>query len=90
MSIGNKNNAKKIKKHNTISKKRTNAKSKSNSNYNSKITTKINSKPESDDLIYGYVNVDKGIAVIYEDGIPHFYKVSKEFIYKYLLTDQDL
>lgn len=83
ISIGNKNKPQKKQKHNAISKKRSNSKSKS------KVATKRNSKLESSEYIYGYVNVDKGIIVIYEDGIPYFYKVSKEFIYNYLLTNQD-
>jgi len=82
MAIGNKNKLQKIKKGKTISGNRKNT--------NSKAATQRNSKLNYADLIYGYVNVDKGIAIIYENGIPHVYKVSKEFIYKYLLTKQHL
>jgi len=82
MAIGNKNKLKIIKKGKTIPRNRKNT--------NSKAATQRNLKLNYDDLIYGYVNVDKGIAIIYENGIPHVYKVSKEFIYKYLLTRQDL
>jgi hypothetical protein len=82
IAIGNKNKLKIIKKGETIPRNRKNT--------NSKAATQRNSKLNYDDLIYGYVNVDKGIAIIYENGIPHVYKVSKEFIYKYLLTKQHL
>ena len=84
MSIGNKNKPQKMKKGKSSSGKQTNTKSNSNA------ATKRNSKLKYTNLVYGYVNVDKEIAIIYENGIPHFYKVSKEFINKYLLTNQDL
>ena len=70
--IGNKNKIQKIKKIKKI--KNTNFKIKTNRGY----------KLNSNDFIYGYINVDKRIAVIYDNGISYFYKLSKEFLDKYV------
>ena len=51
---------------------------------NFKIKTKRGNKLNSNDFIYGYINVDKRIAVIYDNGISYFYKLSKEFLDKYV------
>ena len=53
-------------------------------NTNFKIKTKRGNKLNSNDFIYGYINVDKRIAVIYDNGISYFYKLSKEFLDKYV------
>jgi len=50
-------------------------------------TTKRSSKRNSKDFIYGYIIEDKGIAVIYENGIPHIYKLPKDFLNKYLAEE---
>jgi hypothetical protein len=67
--IGNKNKTQKINKI-----KKTNFKVKTTRGY----------KLNSNDFIYGYINVDKRIAVIYDNGISYFYKLSKEFLDKYV------
>ena len=53
-------------------------------NTNFKIKTNRGYKLNSNDFIYGYINVDKRIAVIYDNGISYFYKLSKEFLDKYV------
>jgi hypothetical protein len=70
--IGNKNKIQKIKKIKKIK------------NTNFKVKTTRGYKLNSNDFIYGYINVDKRIAVIYDNGISYFYKLSKEFLDKYV------
>jgi hypothetical protein len=73
MSMRNKNKKQKKNTKRTIADKST----KANARDIIKGNTKLNS-------IYGYINIDKRIAVVYENGIPYFYKLSKKFLDKYL------
>jgi len=59
--------------------KHLNIKNKKNSKKNSKQIRKF----DINDFVYGYVIVDKKLVVIYENGVPYFYKVSQAFIDKY-------
>jgi len=77
-------------KQNKQKSKTTSGNKNTNTNTKSKYKSKKSSRPDSNELIYGYVNLEKKIVAIYENGDVYFYKVSKEFIYKYLMSSRQL
>lgn len=77
-SIKNKNNSKIGKKGKQTNKKQ-NIK-----NRNFKKNNMRGSVQNINSHIYGYIIVEKGIAVVYENDVPHIYKLSKAVLDKYL------
>jgi hypothetical protein len=77
-------------KQNKQKRKTTSKNKNTNSKAKEKTKSKRSSRPDSNELIYGYIIPEKRIVVIYDNGIPYIYKASRELINKYLMSSRQL